>query len=70
MAQLANLHHNQIHSLTLQVETFGTTGYWWSSTEYDTSVALMRYLFYNYNEIEGNTNWYKKSGLSVRMIKN
>jgi len=47
---------------------FGKFGYWWSSTENDTSYAWDRYLNYNYGDVvRGNTN--KQKGLSVRCLR-
>jgi uncharacterized protein (TIGR02145 family) len=43
-------------------------GYWWSSTEYNTSNAWYRYLFYNDGNITRN-NYNKKNGFSVRCLK-
>lgn len=46
----------------------GKTGYWWSSTEYDSTLAWYRCIdrspYYVYR-----TNYYKQNGLSVRCIR-
>jgi uncharacterized protein (TIGR02145 family) len=43
-------------------------GYWWSSTEVDINNARYYSLGYNSNEATGNSD-YKKSGLSIRCVK-
>lgn len=47
---------------------FGDSGFWWSSSEYDTFYAWNCYMNYNYNDVFP-TNSIKNSGLSVRCIK-
>ncbi len=49
--------------------TIGYDSYWWSSTNSFTNFARYRYLNYNNNDVYGN-DFYKRSGLSVRCIKN
>ena len=44
-------------------------GFWWSSSEYDTNTAWVRYLFSSYGGALRNAS-NKKNGLSVRFIKN
>ena len=46
----------------------GTFGYWWSSTEYITSDAWSRYLFYNEVSV-GSYNYHKRHGFSVRCLR-
>jgi uncharacterized protein (TIGR02145 family) len=50
--------------------TFGDVGFgiWWSSTEYSTTSAYNRYIYYNNNSIHGNDNS-KRTGFSVRCVK-
>jgi len=48
---------------------FGDYGYYWSSTEYNTTNAWGHYLYYSYSDIY-RYYYYKKWGLSVRCIKN
>jgi uncharacterized protein (TIGR02145 family) len=46
----------------------GSSGYWWSSTEYNTSNAWYRYLYYNFGAVDRNyTN--KTFGYSVRCLR-
>ena len=46
----------------------GDFGFWWSSTEYNTTIASVRYLFYNYAYASSNyAN--KTNGFSVRIIQ-
>ena len=47
----------------------GYNGYWWTSTESNTTVALFRLLGFNYSYV-GRTNNNKTLGMSVRLIKN
>ncbi len=52
-------------------ETFsggGNNGYWWSSTEYDSSYAYSRGLNYRRNGVDRGHH-YKSSGLSVRCVR-
>ena len=46
----------------------GKYGYWWSSTEYQSSYAYFRSLYYN-NSIVGRNNDYKSYGYSVRCVR-
>jgi uncharacterized protein (TIGR02145 family) len=46
----------------------GSSGYWWSSSEYDTTIAWNRSLNYN-NGYANTNNYYKKNGLSVRCLR-
>ncbi len=46
----------------------GQVGSWWSSTEFSSSSAWFRYMFYNYGGVSRN-NPSKESGLSVRCVK-
>jgi uncharacterized protein (TIGR02145 family) len=46
----------------------GTNGYWWSSTEYDTSNAWYRNLFYANGDATCDYN-YKWNGFSVRCLR-
>jgi uncharacterized protein (TIGR02145 family) len=46
----------------------GDYGFWWSSSELDTSFAWYRYL-YNYTSSAYRLNYYKTEGLSIRLIK-
>ncbi len=43
-------------------------GYWWSSTELDTNIAWIRYLYY-YNSFVNRFNYYKSMGFSVRCLR-
>ena len=46
----------------------GYYGYWWSSSEYDTSYAWFRYLYYSNGF--ANRNYYgKENGFSVRCLR-
>jgi len=45
----------------------GETEDWWSSTAYDDTTALKRYLHYYTAQIE-RSNWYKTCGFSVRCV--
>lgn len=47
---------------------FGTNGYWWSTTEYNTSVAWGRDLGYNKGKV-GRSDSFKYEGLSVRCLR-
>ena len=52
--------------------TFGGVGYdgsWWSSTEFNTSYAYFRLLFYFDGSLYNFVNFYKKLGLSVRCVR-
>jgi len=44
------------------------SGYWWSSTEYGTSLAYDRFLYY-FNDVVYKHNGSKKDGLSVRCLR-
>lgn len=46
----------------------GTSGDWWSSTEYNTSGAVARNLYYDYANLQWNSN-YKSCGFSVRLVR-
>ena len=46
----------------------GNYGNWWSSTEYNINTAWGRYLYNSSGNVQ-RTNYYKKDGLSVRLIK-
>jgi uncharacterized protein (TIGR02145 family) len=47
---------------------FGDTGYWWSSSEFDTYFAWVRYLyFYDVNASRGSD--FKQFGFSVRCLR-
>lgn len=46
----------------------GRNGYWWSSTEYDTSAAWYRYIVYNDVPVLQN-NFNKTNGFYVRCVK-
>jgi len=46
----------------------GSHGYWWSTTEYETSFAILYVLFYYNKEIYRNI-YSKNDGISVRCIK-
>jgi uncharacterized protein (TIGR02145 family) len=48
--------------------TMGSLGYWWSSTEYDTSFVWSRFLYY-YSANIGRTSTNKGIGYSVRCVK-
>ncbi|MDP7525978.1 MAG: fibrobacter succinogenes major paralogous domain-containing protein, partial [Dehalococcoidales bacterium] len=47
----------------------GYSAFFWSSTEYDSNGAWYRLLNYNYSEITRNFSNSKKTGLSVRCIR-
>jgi uncharacterized protein (TIGR02145 family) len=49
-------------------DLIGDNGYWWSSSEYDTTYAWIRNLYYN-NGVANPYNSDKKNGFSVRLIK-
>ncbi len=46
----------------------GEHGYWWSSTEYDSSTAYYRYLHY-YSANVNRYYYYKSNGFSVRCVR-
>jgi uncharacterized protein (TIGR02145 family) len=46
----------------------GSTGYWWSSTEYSSTITWLRYLHYNYSGFY-NIFWEKPYGFSMRLIR-
>jgi Fibrobacter succinogenes major domain (Fib_succ_major). len=48
--------------------TIGESGYWWSSTEVDTSNAWYRNLDYYYGYVY-RVNYLKKNGFSVRCLR-
>ena len=48
--------------------SLGSNGYFWSSTEYNTSNALTRNLLYNLTEVYRYRN-YKQNGYSVRCVR-
>ena len=47
---------------------FGSYGFWWSSTAYDSTRAWDRYLYYNNSNVNGGAP-YKQSGYSVRCVR-
>lgn len=47
----------------------GSNGFWWTSTDYDSEHAYMRYLFYNSGSGAGRFGSTKSNGCSVRCIK-
>jgi uncharacterized protein (TIGR02145 family) len=49
-------------------DTFGSTGFWWSSTEYPTSNAYYRFLLYVYSTV-GSYVVSKLDGFSVRCLR-
>jgi uncharacterized protein (TIGR02145 family) len=49
---------------------FGETGYWWSSTEYSSTLAWIRYLTYSNIGLDRYVNFTKSCGFSVRCIRN
>lgn len=46
----------------------GGSGNWWSATEYNSSGAVARNLYYDYENLFWNSN-YKSCGFSVRLVK-
>ena len=46
----------------------GYNGYWWSSSEFNTTYAWLRYL-YNYDGVAYSNSFNKGSGFSVRCLK-
>jgi uncharacterized protein (TIGR02145 family) len=48
--------------------TSGESGYWWSSSEYNTDIAWLRYLTYNDGNVARNFNS-KERGFSVRCLR-
>lgn len=46
----------------------GSNGFWWSSSEYGTSYAFLRYLYYNNNDLY-NSYFNKEVGFSVRCVR-
>lgn len=46
----------------------GFNGYWWSSSEYDTAYAWLRYLYY-YDGVAYRNSFNKGSGFSVRCLR-
>jgi uncharacterized protein (TIGR02145 family) len=49
-------------------DLIGGFGYWWSSTEYDSTVAWNRFMTYNYSDVLRNYP-NKQSGFSVRCLR-
>jgi uncharacterized protein (TIGR02145 family) len=49
-------------------ENIGKGGYWWSSTEYSTTGAFYRDVYYSYSNVFSNSVS-KQSGFSVRCIR-
>ena len=49
-------------------QVIGVFGYWWSSTEVNTSVAWQRFMSY-FAAYAGRTTETKRSGLSVRCVR-
>jgi uncharacterized protein (TIGR02145 family) len=47
---------------------FGGSGYWWSSTKYNTINAWNSNLFYDFGSLYWNYN-YKENGFSVRCLR-
>jgi len=47
---------------------FGTYGYWWSATEYDATTVMVRLITNEYDDVT-LYNYKKKSGFSVRCLK-
>jgi uncharacterized protein (TIGR02145 family) len=50
------------------INDFGSTGYWWSSSDYDATYTLGRTLIYNTNSV-GRGTFHKKIGFSVRCLQ-
>jgi uncharacterized protein (TIGR02145 family) len=48
--------------------TLGNYGYWWSSTEYSTTNALLRFMYYYYTDVSRD-NYDKRNGFSVRCVR-
>ncbi len=48
--------------------SIGDSGYWWSSTEYDTNNALIRVMDFDYNNVS-RLSYNKPNGFSVRCVK-
>lgn len=48
--------------------TIGDFGYWWSSTEYRTTLAWFRYLYYYDGDVDRDS-FNKQNGFSVRCLK-
>ena len=46
----------------------GYSGYWWSSTEYSTTLAYFRYVNYRYSNV-GRLSFSKRAGFSVRCLR-
>ena len=46
----------------------GLDSYWWSSTEYSSTIAVVRLMTYNYTYV-ANYNYYKHYGFSVRCVQ-
>ena len=46
----------------------GGSGNWWSATEYNVSGSVARNLYYDYGNLQWNSN-YKSCGFSVRLLK-
>ena len=55
-------------STTGVYDFIGLTGYWWSSSEYSTTSAYYRLMYYNYGTV-GETFYYKRNGFSVRCLR-
>ena len=49
-------------------DDIGNYGYWWSSTEYSTTDAWYRYMYYNNTNVVRN-NFDKQNGFSVRCVR-
>jgi uncharacterized protein (TIGR02145 family) len=48
---------------------FGNDGIWWSSVEYSSAHAWLRYLYYNNGDVFRYDFYYKVNGLSVRCLR-
>lgn len=47
----------------------GSYGYWWSATDFDATLAISRYLYYFNGSMNNGYLHEKKSGFSVRCVK-
>ncbi len=54
----------------MEQPSIGRLGYWWSSTESDTSNVWARYMFYGHSDVERGGGGKVGIGFSVRCIRN
>jgi hypothetical protein len=68
MKQVLLLFLGAVGTLKGHINDFGSTGYWWSFSDYDATYALGRTLIYNTYSV-GRSTYHKKIGFSVRCLQ-